>query len=137
MHDYAWIFLQELIQDWRQDCCRNWLGTSNPQLAGRRVRQKLNVPDALFELVKRGNAAPEQRLSIDGRLDALRASIEKLDAELVLEVGDHFRHSWWGDPKLRDRLAHAATLRDSQEYMQITQLEPSTDLTFPVDFSEH
>src|SRR5262245_28034462 len=134
MHVYAWIFLQELIQDWRQDRCRNWLGTSNPQLARRWVRQKLNVPDALFELVKRGNAPPEQRLAIDGRLDALRASIEKPDAERMLEVGDHFRHCWWRDPKLRGRLAHAATLRDGQEHMQIAQLEPSTDLALPVDF---
>ena len=50
--------------------------------------RKIDVPYALFELVESGHAALEERVTINCRLDAISASIEKADAESGFQVGN-------------------------------------------------
>ena len=65
------------------------LHASDAQLSGRRIGQEFDVSDALFQLIERGQAAREQRAAVARRLDTPRTTIEKPDANCVLEVGDH------------------------------------------------
>ena len=137
VHDRSWVLLSEALHDLREDSSRNGYRTSNSYFAQRRIGQILDVLDALLQLVEHDESAFEQRVTVPSRLDALRASVKKSHSELVLKIGDNFRHSRGGNSQLCGGLGHAAKLRDSEKHVQIPQSQPAADLTVPVDFSEH
>src|SRR5262249_60714161 len=91
-----------------------------------------DILPALFELVENGKAAPKQRASVDGRLDALPAAVEQGDAERVLHVGDRSRHGWLRDREPRRGLRHAAGVSDREQNIQIAECEPTADAVIPV-----
>ena len=51
-------------------------------------------------------------MTIQRRLDALRAAIKKPNAKEMLEIRDRLGHDWLRHRELACRLAHAALLRD-------------------------
>jgi hypothetical protein len=99
--------------------------------------KELNIPDALLQFIEHGSTASEQRVTVHGRLNPLRASIKQPHTERLLKIGDRIGNSGLGNAKLSSRLGHAAALNSREECMQVPQLEPAADLTFPVDFSCH
>src|SRR5262245_36785112 len=112
-------------------------GTADPYFSHHRVCEKFDVPHALLQFIKDRDAALEQRVAVDRRLDAERASVEQPDAESMLQIGDHFRYGRLGDAQLLRRLAHAAALDNREKHMQIAQLEPATHLLLPIDPARH
>src|SRR5262249_48591023 len=62
---------------------------SDPHFAGRGVAEEFNVPDTLPQFVKHGNAAFEQRGTVDRRLSAVTVTFKQAHAQRVLKVGDH------------------------------------------------
>jgi hypothetical protein len=99
--------------------------------------KKFDVPDALLQFIEHRGAPLDERLAILRRLDALRAAVEQAYAERIFKIGDDFRHSRLRDAKLLRRLRHAAVLDRRVKHVQVAQLEPATDLAFPVDPSGH
>ena len=59
--------------------------------------KKLDLFQALTHLVEDGHAAFEQCPSIGGKLHALGAAVEQLNAQRVFQIGDSF-----GDNRMRD-----------------------------------
>jgi len=55
----------------------------------------------------------------------------------MLKVGDHFRNGGLRNTKLLRRLSHASMLNNRNKYIQIAELKPAANLTFPIDFLEH
>src|SRR5262249_32215619 len=105
--------------------------------AGCRISEKLDVLDALAQLVERGKPALEQGLAIGRRLDPLAAAIEQADAERTLQVSDRLRYD-----RVRDRQAfggsrHAAGLNDGEQDIDVPQFEAATDAVLPLHVSLH
>src|SRR5262249_51369136 len=96
-----------------------------------------DVSDALLQCIENLNAAFEERVAVDRRLDALSAAVEKPHAERVFEIGDHLGNRGLRNAEVLRRFGHAAALNDRREHMQVPQLKPAPNLTFPVDFSHH
>src|ERR1700756_2617799 len=76
----ARILLGKSVNDHGERGGGDGLGAPNSQLSNGRISQEFNVSDSLFQFVKGDQAAPEQRLAVNGGLDPLGTSIEKLDA---------------------------------------------------------
>src|SRR5215470_18782776 len=55
----------------------------------------------------------------------------------MFKVGDHLRNGGLRNTKLLRRLSHASMLNNRHKYMQIAELKPAANLTFPIDFLEH
>src|SRR5215470_1708735 len=88
LKDQLRILPGQVIDHGRYEAGRHWLGAADAHLARIGVAEELDVPHALLELVEHRNAALEERAAINRRLNAVRAAIEKLHAERVLEIGD-------------------------------------------------
>src|SRR6202008_3449897 len=88
-------------------------------------------------LVKGREAALEESMAIDRRLDSLRTTVEQFDPDSVLEIGDHLRHAGLRYTEMRGRLGHAAALHDGEKEMQIAQPQAAADLAVGIDFSSH
>src|SRR5215831_20148951 len=72
--------------------------------------RKFNVPDALLQLVEDRNAAFEERVAVDRRLDALGAPIEKSHARACSRSAITSETAGCETPRLLRRLGHAAAL---------------------------
>src|SRR5713101_1992666 len=110
---------------------------SDLDLAGFRISEKFDIPHSLPQFVECRLASPQQGLAKDSGNDALRASIEEAHAKGMLKIGNDFRNGRRCHVELGGSLRHAAVLHHSEEHEQITQPEPSTDLTFPLNDSRH
>src|SRR4051812_11708332 len=55
----------------------------------------------------------------------------------MFEFSDHSRNRRLGNPKLCGCLGHTALVHCRAEHVEVSQLEPPTDLAFPVDFFDH
>ena len=113
------------------------LRISNDKLTRGGIGQEFDVPDSLPQLVECHPAAREQRAGIHRRLDAARAAIEKPRAQSMLQIGDHLRHGWLGNPELYRRLGQAARLHDREEHAQVPQAQASADVIVPVGYLDH
>ncbi len=113
------------------------LPTADPHFPRGRIGQEFDVPDALLQFVENSDAAFEERVAVDRRLDATGAAVEKPHSERVFEIGDHLGNGGVGNTEVSRRLGHAAALNDGREDMQVPQLKPAADLTLPVDLSQH
>jgi hypothetical protein len=80
------IFLHELLYNPQHERGRYTSGAANLHFAGCRVGQEFDVSDALFKLIKRCHSALEQGMPEYCRLDALRAPIEKPNAQRMLQI---------------------------------------------------
>jgi hypothetical protein len=127
----------EPMDDQRKRRGGDRLVAHDAQLADRRVREEFDVSDTLLELVKRNLAALEQSRGVHGGLHALRASVEQLDPERMLEIRNHLGNGRRGHVELRRGSRHAAAFRDGEEHVQVAQLEPPAQLPLPVDLPSH
>ena len=127
-----WISLGHAIDDRGHEPRHQGFRTTNPHLSGTRIGQELDVSDPLFELVEDHVATIEQGPSVDRRLDALRAAIEKSHPQRVLQVGDRFGNGRLGHAELSGALGHAAALGDRGKDVEVTQLEATADAALPV-----
>jgi hypothetical protein len=73
---------------------RRQLRKPDAQLTTTRVSEKLDLVDALSQLVEDREAAPEQGPTIDRWLDALRRAVEQTDTEDVFEVNKRLRTTY-------------------------------------------
>jgi len=88
MHSHAGILLEEPRNDRWQDCCRDCLGTADPQLPLGRIRQEFDVADGLLQLVEGCHASVEEHFTVDGCLNAVSASVEQPRLERVFQIGN-------------------------------------------------
>ena len=132
-----WKPSRELFNQGREDCCRNRLRAFDLHLALRRVGQKLDVPDALLQLVERDRATLEERVTVNRRFNTSSISIEQPDAENVLKVRYDFRYGGLRNSKLYCGLGHAAATHNSKECIQVPQAQAAADISFPVDPFRH
>jgi hypothetical protein len=72
-------------------------------------------------------------VSVHGRLDAAPAAIEQLCADVVLQLGDYLGHSGLRDPQLRSGFGQAAGLHDDQEDAEVSESQPPSDVTVPIN----
>lgn len=124
------IAARELVDDGGQKTGRDAFGAADVELASLRVGEELEFLDALFDLVEDRYAAPNERLAIGRRFNAVPAAVEQAKPERLLHIGDRFR-----DGRLRNRelgrcSGHAAVLHDSEQDVEVAQLEAASD---PVD----
>jgi hypothetical protein len=113
------------------------LHAADPHFSCGRIGQEFDIPDGLLQLIEYRNAAFEERATVDRRLDAAGAAIEKPHAERVFEIGDDLGDGGVGNTEVPRRLGHAAVLNDRRDDMQVPQFQPAADLTLPVDLSQH
>src|SRR5262245_66645341 len=88
MKNDAWILSRQPIDGRRGDSFRQGCGGSNPQFSSVGIRKKLDVLDALLELVEGGDAPLEQRTAVLGRLDALCRAVKQPRADRMLQFSD-------------------------------------------------
>jgi tripartite-type tricarboxylate transporter receptor subunit TctC len=137
VQNHSWVFFGESTHDLWEDSRGNRLGASNSHFASCWIGQKFDVSDALLQLIKRDQAAPEQRLAIYVWLDTPPIPIKKWHAQCMFEVRNYLRYSRLGNTKLRSRLAHAAAMRNGEKCMQVPQPKTPAQLGFPVDSLQH
>ena len=95
------------------------------------IGKKLDVLDALPQLVKGGMAAAEHGAAKLGQLHAVRISLQKTHAECVLQFADRARDDRVRDSELIGRLRHAPGLRHRKQNVQVAQLDPPPDPIVP------
>jgi len=117
--------LNQVAQERGHRCCR----TADPYLAHGRIGQKLDLFDALPQLIECGSRALEQRLSVQGGFDTAWAPVKEPHVQRVFKIGNHFRHVWLRYAKLQSGLSHAPVLNDRKKHVQIPQAETPTNLT--------
>jgi hypothetical protein len=100
------------------------IGRRDAHFSRRRVGQELDLADALAELIEDGDAAPDERLAVNGGFNALPTAVEKSNAERVLQLADRLRYGRLCQIELGSRLHHASPLHDGVEQKQVAQLEP-------------
>ena len=100
-------------------------GGSDPELARRRIGEKLDFPHSLIEFIEGGDAAFEQRAAILRGLDAVRTAVEQRYTEYLFCVGKRSRNGRLGYGESRCRFRHAARVGHGQENFQLAQLEPA------------
>ena len=93
MHLYARILLRKPQDRLGQKRVPHRLCACDTHLSYGRIRQELDVADALFQLIEHRDAALKEGITIERRLDALCASIDKSHAQRVLEIGYHLGNS--------------------------------------------
>ena len=125
------IDLGEAVDDRPQDGGSYRIGAADRELAGRRISQELDVPNALLQFVKRDQAAFEQGIAIDRGLDTPSAAIQKPDAEGVFKIDDGFGNGRLRNTKLLGGLGHAAALDDREERVQVSEPQTPADLSIP------
>jgi hypothetical protein len=99
---------QELVDDRCDKTVGGGLGAADRQFADRRVLEELQLLHALLEFVEHGGPTPQQGITVERGLDALRVAIEQPQAEGVLEIGDRLRDRGLGHCELDRGLSHAA-----------------------------
>src|SRR5262249_2028389 len=102
-------------------------GASDAKLAGGGIGEKLDILDALAELVEHGDAAPDDGVAVLRRLDAPRAALEQAHAERMLEVGGRPRDGRLRRAEALRRLGHAAGLDHGHQHAHVVQLEAALD----------
>src|SRR5262249_48024575 len=137
VQDYTGTAFDEPLKKVRNDRKCDRERACDPNFTRCRVRQVLDVLDALLQLVEHDERALEQGMAIAGRLDALRASVKESYAEPMLQIGNDLRHRWNGYTELRRCFRHATALRDDEKHMQVAQSQPAADLAVPIDLFEH
>ena len=100
-------------------------GRSDPELARRRIGEKLDIPDSLIKFVDGGDAAFEQRAAILRGLDAVRTPVEKRYTEYLFGVSKRSRNGRLGYRQSRCRFRHTARVGHGKENFQLAQLEPA------------
>ena len=106
--------LREAINDVRNKT-HGKRNNSNPHLALRRIRKKLDVLQALTQVVKYGHSAIEQCTTVLSWLDTLTSTIEQPYAERTLQFGNRSRYIGLRGVQTLRRLPHAAGLRHLHE----------------------
>jgi hypothetical protein len=111
---------------------RHHLRAPDSQLAAVWIGKKLDLFDALSQLIEDSQAALQESATIDCRLHALRRAIEEPHAQRVLEIGDGLGDDGTRDGKPLGRLRHVPLLGHSEEHVQISRFEPTADAIRPL-----
>jgi hypothetical protein len=77
----AWIPTPKPSEYGRQQPNDGSLMASDPNLAERRVAEKLDILHPLTQIIEHGRRAVKQRATMDGRLHTLLASIQETHAD--------------------------------------------------------
>ena len=86
MQGDARMLPQEAVGDGWHEAGGHRFGTTNVQLPDRRIAQEFDLSDALPQFIENRNAALDQRLAVQGRLDSLGLSVEQPYAERLFQI---------------------------------------------------
>ena len=86
-----------------------------------------DVLDSLLDLVEGSYAPFEQRVAVLRRFDALRVAVEETHADRLFQLGDRSGNGGLGCVEERGRLAHAASLHNGRQNVEVMQLDPTSN----------
>src|SRR5882762_6214391 len=131
------ITLGEPLDDGRNEGRGENGAACDPHFPRRRVGEKLDVFDALAQVIEYGHPAIEQRATVRGRLDALAVAVEQAHAERILQLRDRSRNVGLGCIEALRRLPHGAGLHHGHEDVQVLQLHPASDAIAQLHVGPH
>ena len=109
----------DATHDLGQEAGDDRLRSADAQLADVRIGQKLDLLDALPDLIEHRCGAFDQRAAVQRRLNALRGAVEQANTERVFDLRHRLRHRGLRDRQLCRGLCHAAALRNRQQRIEI------------------
>src|SRR5262245_273198 len=125
------IAMGQPVDDGRDKSACQVLWTPDPYLSGSWVREKLNVTDALLQLVGDDLLAAEQRICVHRWLNPARPTIQQSHAQGGLKLRHGLGNGWLRHPKIARSFRHTASPRNGLEDMQVAQREPPTQALLP------
>src|ERR1041384_6730692 len=128
--------LRNFLDHEHQECGERFR-TSDYDLAPGWIGNELDIANALSQFIERSPATYGERLSIRRRNHPFWRAVQKPNAKRVLEVGNHLRHRWCGNPEPRGSLGHATEIQHSKEHMEIAESQPPANLAFPINPWRH
>jgi hypothetical protein len=118
-------------EDGRQEAGNEGFVASNPDLANRRIGEKLDVPHSLTQVVEDSHPTIQQCATVDGGLDALRAPIEKSNPERAFQICNGPGHGGLGHVEFVGRFSHAAGLNNGHQNIELAEFQPASDPRVP------
>src|SRR5436189_4660966 len=122
----------EPIDDRRCKARRERIDTSDSHFTDGRVGKKLDLVDALTQLVECRKSVLENRAAIERGLDALAAAMQQAHAQGMYHAGNGLRHERMGNRQLFGSLRYAAERHCREQDMHVAQLESSADAVLPM-----
>src|SRR3954470_17814793 len=86
------MFASQPVNDSHDKTGSHRLGTSDADFPHRRISEKLDVLDALPQLVEDRQSSLDERAAVLRRLDAMGASVQERHSERMLQVSDRPRY---------------------------------------------
>jgi hypothetical protein len=115
------MLFAELLQQGAQKAPRRRPDVADPQFPGLAVRDLAHPPDRIVQPLEHDPAFPPQRLARRGQPDLAAAAIEKLHAQVFLQLDHRAAQGRLRDPQAFARFGEAELLGDGHEIAEMAE----------------
>src|SRR5262245_20042093 len=112
MKMHATVFSRQSVDARRYDGNRNRLSRANADFPRCRVGKKVDVLNALSQVIEDCDTAFLEGKAEGGRYDSAPSAIDEPDAKRTLQFCNRLGYGWLGYVEMASRLSHAAGINE-------------------------